>query len=76
MEKLLQQIRDNQRFENWCCFPDNSIQYSYNNETGAIEKIIYLRKDIPEFFIEHLYYKDKLVVKRFVKVHHDGTDNL
>jgi hypothetical protein len=77
MEKLLQQIRDNQRFENWCCFPNNSIKYIYKE--NRLDSIIYYRGDIAQFAIYKMYNENgNLIEDRHITIIYekDGTDNI
>ena len=77
MEKLLQQIRDNQRFQNWCCFPGNSIEYVYNpNESGEVSLITYKRDGKIQFQIEKIYDDWGFVIEERYKTTVDGTDNI
>jgi hypothetical protein len=77
MEKLLQQIRDNQRFENWCCFPDNAIQYYYDPKTDMLVTRTYLRKGEPLFNIRYIYSEvGDLIQEQHEKIYTDGADNV
>lgn len=77
MEKLLQQIRDNLRFSNWCCFPGNSIIYQYNKD-GRLDATMYCREGIEQFAIYKVYDDwGNIIEDRHIKIIHDnGTDNL
>ena len=32
LRTLLEQLRDNTRFDNWVCFPGNTIEYVYDED--------------------------------------------
>ena len=71
MEKLLQQIRDNQRFENWTFFPGNKIEIIYHRDDYELH--LYKRKDregtwVCEIIIEKKFDdKGRLVSEEYIE---------
>lgn len=88
MEKLLQQIRDNQRFDNWVFFPGNKVEILYHeySDTDIRREIhLYKRKDKDGTWIcEHVIQKTfdgkhRLVEEEYIvfpKRKENGTDNV
>lgn len=87
MEKLLQQIRDNLRFANWCFFPGNCVDILYHDYSdGTSSQIfIYKRKDkdgtwISEIVIQKFFDEKNRLVReeyhQFPKLKEDGTNNI
>jgi hypothetical protein len=74
MEKLLQQIRDNQRFENWAMFPGNSIYYTYKDKTQFCD---YCRNGEIQFTVKRTYDDlNRLEHEEHIAFTTNGTDNV
>lgn len=56
LKTLVEQLRDNSRFDNWVFFPGNSTEYSYNKE-GILQEEVLLRHN--KVVLRKVYTYDK-----------------